>query len=219
MTEEQSRRAQRELAAATARPVVTISREAGSNGTLLGRLVAERLGFRLWDQELVQRIAEQSHASEALLAAVDERARGVIEELLSASLTKDSGTEAEYLRSLLRVIHVVAQGGGAVIVGRGAQFALDAAKVLRVRVVGPIESRTRQLATTRQLPEREARAEVDRIDGERHAFVRHHFRSNSGNPSAYNLVVNTSGIPPARAVDVVVAAYRAKFPGQPIAGP
>jgi cytidylate kinase len=211
IAEQERRRGHSDRVAAPPRPVVTISREAGSKGTTLGRLVADKLGFRLWDQELVQRVAEQSGASEALFAAVDERARGAIDDLLTAILVGDAGTEAEYMASLLRVIHSVAQHGSAVIVGRGAQFVLDPGTVLRLRVVGPIESRTRELASMRNLSEREARAEVERIDRERLGFVRHHFHRDAADPSAYDLLVNSVHVPPERAVDVVVAAYHAKF--------
>ena len=212
--EQQRRRAQPSVTPEPARPVVTVSREAGSNGTRLARLVAERLGFRLWDQELVQRIAEQDRASEALFAAVDERARSAIQDLLAGILMGEPGTETEYLSRLLRVIHAIARHGGAVIVGRGAQFVLDASSVLRVRVVGPVELRIRELASARQLSEREGRAEVERIDRERLGFIRHHYHCNAADPSAYDLVVNTFAIPPQQAVDVVAAAYQAKFPRQ-----
>jgi cytidylate kinase len=88
---------------------------------------------------------------------------------------------------------------------------LDPARVLRVRVVAPIESRTRELAATRSISEREARGEVERIDRDRLGFIRHHYHRNAADPSAYDLVVNANAIVPARAVDVVVAAYEAKF--------
>jgi cytidylate kinase len=211
MLEQERRRAQARMVAEPVRPVVTISREAGSNGAVLGRLVAEKLGFQLWDQELVQGVAEQSGASEALLAQVDERARNAIEDLLASILMGDAGTEAGYLESLLRVIHAIASHGSAVIVGRGAQFVLAPERALRVRVVGPIESRTRELAAARSLSEREARVEVERLDRERLSFVRHHFHRSAADPSAYDLVVNAVAIPPPYAVDVVVAAYHAKF--------
>jgi len=212
MMEQERRLAQPSLTPEPPRPVVTISREAGSKGTTLGRLVAEKLGFHLWDQELVQRVAEQSGASEALFAAVDERARGAIQDLLAGILMGDAGTETEYQASLLRVIHAIGQHGSAVIVGRGAQFVLDPGRVLRVRVVGPIESRTRELAAARGISEREARVEVERIDRERLGFIRHHFHRNAADPSAYDLMVNADAIVPTRAVDIVVAAYEAKFP-------
>lgn len=218
MIEQERRRAQLRVTAEPARPVVTISREAGSNGTRLARLVADKLGFRLWDQELVQRMAEQGGASAALFAAVDERARSAIQDLLAGILMGDAGTETEYLSRLLGVIHAIGQHGAAVIVGRGAQFVLGAGSVLRVRIVGPIEQRTRELAAARAISEREARGEVERIDRERLGFIRHHYRRDAADPSAYDLVVNTFAIPLPRAVDVVVAAFQAKFVGRSAAG-
>ena len=211
LAEQEKRGAQPGLTHDLPPPVITISREAGANGTALGRLVAAKLGFHLWDQELVQRVAEQNGASEALFAAVDEHARNAIQDLLAGILIGDAGTQTEYLASLLRVIHAVANKGSAVIVGRGAQFVIDPERTLRVRVVGPIESRTREVATARNISEREARGEVERIDRERLGFTRHHFQRDAADPSAYDLLVNTVAIPPSRAADVVVAAYHAKF--------
>jgi cytidylate kinase len=194
------------------RPIITISREAGANGTELGRRVADQMGFRFWDQELVQQIAERSGPSEALFAAVDERARSAIQDLLAGVLMGDAATETEYLARLMCVIHTITQHGSAVVMGRGAQFVVPSDAALRVRVVGLLEARVRSLGTARGLSEREARSEIERIDRERLAFVRHHYHRNAADPSAYDLVVNTATVPGEQAVDVVVAAYRAKFP-------
>lgn len=211
--EEENRRAQPRLVAAPARPVVTISREEGSRGSALGQLVADAMGFQLWDHELLHGVAEQSGAPEALLELVDERARNAVEDLLASVLMGDAGTEAGYLASLLSVIHGVAGRGAAVIVGRGAEFVLAPDKALRVRVVGPLEARAHELAVARNLSEHEAQVEVERVDRERLGFVRHHFHRNGADPCAYDLVVNAVTLPPPRAVDIVVTAYRAKFAG------
>src|SRR6185437_8048391 len=81
---EQERRAkERASVAVPPPPMVTISRQAGARGTELGRRVAEALGFRLWDQELVHRIAEQCGAPDDAIRAVDEHPRGAIQDLLA----------------------------------------------------------------------------------------------------------------------------------------
>jgi cytidylate kinase len=208
---EQQRRVEERRSLERRPPIITISREAGALGTTLGRAVAEQLGFRLWDQELVQRIAEQSGASEALFRAVDEHARNAIEDLLAGILMGDSFTEKEYVAQLMRVVHAIAQHGSAVVVGRGAQFVLTPDAALRVRVIGPIETRVRNLAAARGLSEREARAEVDRIDRERLAFIRHHYQKDADDPHAYDLVINSATIPLEQAASLVVSAYHAKF--------
>lgn len=213
LAEQEKRRAQPRVTPEPPRPLVTISREAGANGTAVGRVAAEKLGYELWDQELVQRVAEQKGAPEALFAAVDEHSRTRIEDLLAGILMGDVGTETEYLASLGRVFHSIAQHGSAVIVGRGAQYVLTPGEALRVRVVAPLSDRIRVIAESRGLAEREARTEVERIDRERLGFIRHHYRRNAADPDAYDVVVNTGSLPLKAAGDVVVAAYRAKFPG------
>ncbi len=209
---EQKRKGEAPPVREPARPIVTVSRQAGTSGTELARRAAEALGFRLWDQELVQRIAEQSGAPETLLRAVDERARSAIEDLLSGILMGEAGTETEYVAQLTRLFHAIAHHGSAVVVGRGAQFVIPTEASLRVRIVAPLDVRVRTLAGVRRTSEAEARAEVDRLDRERSTFIRHHYQRDAADPCAYDLVLNVGGVPPAHAADVIVAAYRAKFP-------
>jgi hypothetical protein len=83
-------------------PIVTVSRQAGASGTELARHVATRLGYRLWDQELVQEVAVQAGTWEQLLGAVDERARSAIEDLLTGILVGDALTGEAYAERLTR---------------------------------------------------------------------------------------------------------------------
>jgi cytidylate kinase len=212
LAEQEKRKAQPRVTPEPPKPLITISREAGANGTSLGRIVAKKLAFELWDQEIVHRVAEEKGAPEALFAAVDERARSRIQDLLAGILMGDVGTETEYVASLGRVFHSIAEHGSAVIVGRGAHYVLGPNEALRVRVVAPLEDRVRVIAGTRRLGEREARAEVERIDHERVAFNRHHYGRNVADPAFYDVIVNTGSFQLESAADVVVAAYRAKFP-------
>ena len=209
---EQARRAREQPPVERVKPIVTISRQAGSRGTELGRHVSESLGFSFWDQELVHRIAEQLGAPEALLRAVDEHPRGRLADLLSGILMGDRSTEEEYFAQLVRLVGSLAERGGSVIVGRGAHFVVGAESALRVRIVAPLDARVHTLAAQRGIRDAEARAEVDRLDRERHAFMRRHYDRDVTDPAAYDLMVNSATLPMERAVEVVVAAYWAKFP-------
>ncbi|HEY8090243.1 MAG TPA: cytidylate kinase-like family protein [Polyangiaceae bacterium] len=213
---EQRASAKKDEPRAPHRPIVTISREAGARGTELGRRVAERLGFRFWDQELVQQIAEQSGVWDQLFRVVDERARNAVEDLLAGIFMGDAFTGEAYLVRLLHLIRAIALQGSAVVVGRGGQFVVEPDASLRVRVVGPRDARARTLMAERRLSERQAHAEVERIDHERASFIRRHYKKDAADPSAYDLVVNSATLPVERAVDVVVAAYGAKFPAVPV---
>jgi cytidylate kinase len=193
------------------RPIVTISRQAGAHGTALGRLVAERLGFRVWDQELVQAIATGSGSPGQLAHRVDEHHHNAIEELLSSILMGDAFTGEGYVWRLRALFQTLARTGSAVVIGRGAQFVVSPDAALRVRVVASPEARWSQLMVDRKLNERAARAEVERIDHERLTFLRTQYHRDATDPSAYDLVVNTSSMPLDRVADVVVFAHRRKF--------
>jgi cytidylate kinase len=209
---EQARRAREQPARERVKPLVTVSRQAGSRGTELGRLVAEALGFRFWDQELVHSIAEDLGAPEAMLRAVDEHPRGRLADLLAGILGGDRSTEEEYFAQLVRLVGTLAERGSSVVVGRGAQFVVAPQSALRVRVVAPLESRVHTLAAQRGMSDAAARAEVDRLDRERLTFMRHHYDRDVSDPAAYDVLINSATMPMQSAVDVVLAAYRVKFP-------
>jgi cytidylate kinase len=209
---EQASRARDLLPRERPKPIVTISRQAGSRGTELGRLVSEALGFRFWDQEIVHRIAEELGAPEAMTRAVDEHPRGRLADLLAGILMGDRSTEEEYFAQLVRLVVSLGERGGAVVVGRGAQFIVAAESALRVRVVAPLDTRVRHLAVQRRLTDAAARTEVERLDRERAVFMRHHYDRDVTDPAAYDLVINSATMPIERAVQIVVAAYGVKFP-------
>jgi cytidylate kinase len=81
-----------------------------------------------------------------------------------------------------------------------------------VRAVCPLDQRIAGLVERRGIDVAEARAEVAATDAERRAFVKDHFKTTVDDPSLFDLEVNTGTLGVEGAADVVVAAYRARFP-------
>jgi cytidylate kinase len=210
--EQQRERRAEEKAEEKPPPVITISREAWARGTQLGALVAKHLGYDFWDQEVVHRIAEETGASENFLRALDEHARGVVEDVVAGVLAGDKFTRSEYMSHLLRVTHAIARYGRAIIIGRGAQFALPRDSALRVRVVCPVEQRTQNFARARGLGEKEARIEIERIERDRRAFIQQQFKADVTDPCHYDLVVNAGRLTLEQGAAVIERAYEARFP-------
>lgn len=206
-------RARRTGPAPKPRPVISMSRQFGARGAELARRVADRLEYQFWDQEILHEIARHAHVSEQLVASFDEHHKVVLAETLKSMMHTGPLGTSEYLRELLRVVRSVAGHGGAVLVGRGAQFLLDPATVLRVRAVCPLDDRVRGLCSRYGVDDAEARRRLAEMDQDRRAFHRDHFDRDVEDPTAYDLVVNTGSIPLERAVDLVIAAYDARFPG------
>ena len=192
-------------------PLITVSREFAALGATIGEQAAKKLGFSFWDQEIVHAIAEETGAPQALLASLDEQARSRIEDFISESIMGAEATVGEYVRQLIRVVRTIERHGGAVVVGRGAQFVLAPEAALRVRVVCPYERRVQRYAEREGLSKREAERKVMQVERERQAFIRRHYDRDAREPSHYDIVINTENILSDAAADLVVAAYGAKF--------
>jgi len=194
-------------------PVIAISREYGARGAAIGERVAQRLGFDFWDQKFVHTIAESSGMSTKVIASLDEQRRNAFSHVFATIFTGGI-TSSGYVERLFRIIHTVSSHGGAVLIGRGANFLLRPESCLRVRVVMPFAERVRGIMERRGLSEREARDEVTDTDADRHAFIRQTYDTDVSDTLAYDLTINSGFIPVEPAVDVVIAAYTARF-GRP----
>ena len=110
--------------------VITLSRELGSRGDDIARLVAERLDLRLVGRDLINRAAKEAGAPEVALAEIDELGLlGVKPSALALRL---------YREKVAAVIHEMAAAGDVLLLGRGGQMILtERADVLHVRIIAP----------------------------------------------------------------------------------
>src|SRR5262245_58219201 len=106
---------------------VAVSREAGALGTSVAAEVGRRLGWPVYDRELLDKIAEELRRPASRLEAVDERPASWLEECLSALLDKQTVSPDTYFKYLNGAVRGLEKTGRCVIVGRGANFILPAA--------------------------------------------------------------------------------------------
>lgn len=187
---------------------LTISRDEGTLGDEIAEALAEHLGWRLCDKEIVNAIASNNHVREDMVWQLDEKDRGLIhntiERLLHMPESAPFGSE-EYHESLLKTLAALAARGDVILVGRGANFALRWFRQgLHVRITGSLEARVRQLNKIWNVPLEIARQRIHAIDGDRRAFIRQHFRKDINDSSFYSLVLNTDHISVNQAVDALL---------------
>jgi cytidylate kinase len=192
-------------------PTICISREYGARGAAMGRLVAERLGFRYYSQELIHDIAEAAHVRKQVVESLDERVQDGISEWVAGLIKRGVFAPSDYLRNLSKVVLTLANHGKGVIIGRGAHFILDRQTTLRVRVIAPLETRVARIAERDGLSDDKAKATILRIDAERVAFNKQHYGADLADPVNYDLVVNAGTLGLEGAADVTVAAFRSRF--------
>jgi cytidylate kinase len=188
-------------------PYLTISRLPSSGGEEVARLCAERLGWVLFDREIVDHIARNARTLGKFVTSLDERSRSAMDDWLQTALDTRSLGQASYLRHLKRVLVTVALHGNAVILGRGANFILPADAGLRVHVTAPAEMRSALLAENRKLSPAEAQRELKRLDAQREDFLSAHFPDAERETDHYDLIVNMSAMSPEEAATLIVDSF------------
>jgi cytidylate kinase len=192
-------------------PYLTVSREKGAGGNAMARLVGARLGWQVFDNEIVDEIAQKAHVRRQLIESLDEHDRKMIESIISQMLrSKDIGPSA-YLGYLKQVVLTLGHQGDVVIVGHGARFILPSQFGLGVRVVAPIETRMQRIADKAHLSLEAARAEIKKADHERANLARHQFGHDVADPLSHDLLINTGALSLEAAAEVVITAVQKKL--------
>jgi cytidylate kinase len=183
--------------------VIAMSREVGSGGATVAKLVAQKLGLQLYDREIITAMAERLQAEIQQVEAMDEQVPSALENILRGALQRIPST-ASYLRILRELMHEIAAEGRAVILGRGSVLLVPQA--LRVRIMAPMDVRVARVADLENLSPADARKTVQQIDDKRRDFFRVHFKRDVDDPSIYDMVLNTERTSLEHAADLVVCA-------------
>ena len=190
-------------------PVIAISRLSGCCGRALAEELARRMGFDFFHKEILIRVAESSHLSEAIIKTVDEKTISAVEEWVQSLFTERYLT-GDYFHHLCKVLMTIAEHGRAVILGRGASLIIPPKACLRVLLLAPMEERVAVVAGRDGLSREEARRRVIQTDSERRAFIRRHFHTDMLDPVHYDLVLNTAGLGREGTLAVIENAWKAK---------
>jgi hypothetical protein len=192
-------------------PYLLISREKGAGGSAVGRLAGKRLGWQVFDNEIVDAIAQKACVRRELIESLDERDRATIHDAVDRLLHPQPLDTSGYLANLHEILLTLGHQGDVVIVGRGAQFVLPTPFGLRVRMVAPVDVRVRRIASGDNLSLKAARAAVESSDRERATVVRRHFGQNVLDPLNQDLTINTAELTVEAATEVVLAALQQKL--------
>jgi cytidylate kinase len=211
-----------------ARRVICISRVLGAGGHEVGRLVADKLGYRLADEEIVQRAAESSGVSVEDLADAERRMK--VMERLTRNLANSGGAvgvvgggaiifdmpmstppDPKSLRALIqKSIHETAERGNAVIVSHAASYTLAGQKdVLRVLVTASTKTRESRIADHGSLDEKKAAKAVAESDAGRASYLKRFHNIGEELPTHYDLALNSDTMPLELISDIIVSAAKA----------
>ncbi|MBK6319296.1 MAG: cytidylate kinase-like family protein [Dehalococcoidia bacterium] len=208
--------------------VIAISRQVGTLGEDVARLVSEELNFRLLDYRVVQAAAEEAGVSTETIAESEHKPSfftRILESLARNPAGPASGqwmepidmsgtpllTSSDYRELVRQVVEDFARQGEVVFLGHGAQFILrDQPNVVRVLVTGTKKARARRVMAGMACNEEKATEVITRTDGERSRYFKDYFGADWLSPSVYDLCLNTDHLNPTQATRIILAAVHAR---------
>lgn len=184
--------------------VIAISRTLGAGGESLGEALADALGFRYVDSEIIDRAAALAKVTPAEVAQVEARkgllAR-ILENMARSGMSGAAGvvepppvdvTQPGYEQLIIDVIRETAEMKAAVIVAHGASIPLAGTPgVLRIMVTASLDMRIRRVAEAEGVDQNRARRMVMDSDAARADYFRRFYNLERELPTNYDLVINT----------------------------
>jgi cytidylate kinase len=203
--------------------VISITRQVGTAGEDVAREVADRLGFRLVDYQVIQAAAQEAGVSPETVSEA-EHTPSLITRILEALARTPSMpvaawadplpltssplfTSADYRKFVEDVTRDLADKGRCVVVGHVSSVILkDRLDTLRVLVTGSPPHRARRIMTGMGVDERTAHRTIDRTDAERADYFRRFYDTGFLTPCTYDLSINTDHLNTIQAAKLIVNA-------------
>lgn len=185
----------------------TISRQVGAGGAEVAALLAERLGWPIFDKEILDAMAGDDRLRRQVYDSMDERDLGWFEEALR-SLMQSEFVKNDYFHKLSETVLSLARQGHGVYLGRGADLILPRNMGMRVRLVAPLEQRIERIAAIEKLDIEAARTEIERRQIERATFVRNRYRVEPNDPTRFDLIINVGRFTPAQTAEIILNASK-----------
>ncbi len=184
-------------------PYLAISRETGTDGSEIARLVGEQLGWEVLDKQILDRMAEKYGADRALLDFVDEKTVTWLNDFFTSMMISSDVDQSSYIHRLGKMLILAAHKGEVVVVGRGAQFILPRDQGISVRITAPHAFRVDQVARQQGISHEEAQRHVEQSDRERAKFIKTFFHHQDKELDVYDLVINVAKISKKDVVDLI----------------
>ena len=182
--------------------VITIAREYGSGGRYIGKLVAEKLGIKLYDKEFVKKVAEETGLSEEFIKN-NEQKREALADLNNGYYFGLNNADELFLKES-EIIKNTAEKESCVILGRCADFILNDRKdVTKVFIYSNMENKVKRATEFYGLDKAKAEKEITRINKLRANHYKHYTEKEWNNPNNYDICINSDTLGVEKSADLI----------------
>lgn len=203
-----------------AKNVITISREFGSGGRTIGKMAAEKLGYKFYDSEIIDRVAEESGLSKDIVEKYDEYATHKNSFLYSIAINSASTGVNGYQGTSFanqvqiaqaKVIKEIAREGNCVIIGRGADFILrEWENVLNVFIYADMKFKSERVLSLYGKTDKKVEDRIKDKDTKRRVFYRSFTMREWGVYQNYHLMLDSSAVGLERCCDIICSVAGAQ---------
>lgn len=205
--------------------VITISREVGSGGRTIGRKLAEKLGVRYCDKNLINSLVEKFDLSAGSIEMIKGQKKNWLADTLSkftpvphAGAIGSTGqefapsiTNEDLFRAESEILRELAGESSCVIAGRSGFFILkDLPNKTDIFIQSSFSNRLRRVMEKQGKTEDEAIEIIKRVDSMRENYIQRYTSTSRYDARNYDLVLNVDGISSDEAVDIIIQFIKAR---------
>lgn len=179
------------------RDVIVIGRQYGSGGHDIGKMLADKLGYRFYDQEIIEMAAGTTGLTPAFIEKREESMTNsllydLVNQMYQYGNEKEEAPKDKIFEAETKVIKELADQGKCVIIGRCSDYVLkDDKRVLRLFFTAPIESRNRRVMERLAVTTEEAGRKIRKEDKMRADNYRYYTGRVWGAAANYDITINT----------------------------
>ena len=182
--------------------VITVSREYGSGGRYVGRLIADKLGIKFYDKEIITKLAEVTGLSEEYIENNEQKRDASA--ILNNGFYMGLDNADELFVKETELIKELAAKDSCVIIGRCADFILkDEKNVIKVFVYSGMEDKIKRATQIYGYEEDKAKKEIERIDKLRANHYKHYTDKDWKDFSNYDICINSDLLGVEKSAEVI----------------
>ena len=189
--------------------VITVSREYGSGGRYIGRLIADKLGIKLYDKDFIKRIAEETGLTEEYIES-NEQKRDVLASINNGYYFGLNNSDELFIKES-ELIKEVADKESCVIIGRCSDFILkDRENVIKVFIYSDMDDKIKRATEIYGFDKEKAEREIKRIDKLRANHYKYYTEKEWNNHSNYDICINSDTFGVEKASDLICEMVKEK---------
>lgn len=191
--------------------VITIAREYGSGGRYIGKLVAEKLGIKLYDKEIISEIAKKTGFSKDYIENTEQK-KSTIDIANDGYYYQKFNNSDELFIKESELIREKANEESCVIVGRCANFILkDYKNTLNIFVYSDIENEIQRATKYYGLDKENAAREINRINKLRSNHYKYYTETDWKSPANYDICINSDALGIEKSAELICDLVKSKI--------